>query len=284
LIVVHHSEEGVFKIGDFSRLSFVSIKTLRYYDDLGLLKPVSVDPFSGYRYYSADQLPRLNRILALRDLGLSLTQITALLDRDLRPDQITEMLVHHRREIDEHIHAEESRLQRVEARIRQMKEEGKMPEYEVILRSIPSFRVAGFRSIAPSYGQPSRLWETLEYFLLQNHLVPTGASLSIYHDRGYREKNVNIEVCAPTDALIFSGEKVSIHDLPAVDSMACAIHQGEYAALANAYQAMMTWIEANHYQIYGPIREVYLEQVHSSLSGDSAQNVTEIQIPVHPLS
>lgn len=68
----------VLKIGDFSRLTFVSVKTLRYYDELGLLRPVRVDEFTGYRYYSADQLPRLNRILALKDLGLSLEEVKKL--------------------------------------------------------------------------------------------------------------------------------------------------------------------------------------------------------------
>jgi len=82
----------VFKIGDFSRLSLVSVKALRYYDELGLLKPARVDEFTGYRYYSASQLTRLNRILAMKDMGLSLEQIALLLDKELTPDQIRGML------------------------------------------------------------------------------------------------------------------------------------------------------------------------------------------------
>ena len=78
----------MFKIGDFSKLSQVPVKTLRYYDEIGLLKPAKVDRFTSYRQYSADQLPRLNRILALKDLGLSLAQIAQLLDGDLPPEQI----------------------------------------------------------------------------------------------------------------------------------------------------------------------------------------------------
>ncbi len=78
----------MFKIGDFSRLSLVSVKALRYYDELGLLKPARVDEFTGYRYYSAGQLTRLNRILAMKDMGLSLEQIALLLDKEPTPDQI----------------------------------------------------------------------------------------------------------------------------------------------------------------------------------------------------
>src|SRR5690242_7307675 len=82
----------MFRIGDFSRLSLVPVSALRYYDELGLLKPVKVDPVSGYRYYSATQLTRLNRLLALKDMGLSLEQIARLLDKELTPEQIRGML------------------------------------------------------------------------------------------------------------------------------------------------------------------------------------------------
>ncbi len=75
----------MFKIGEFSKLSQVTVKTLRYYDEIGLLKPAEVDRFTSYRYYSVDQLPRLNRILALKDLGLSLDQVAHLLDGNLPP-------------------------------------------------------------------------------------------------------------------------------------------------------------------------------------------------------
>ena len=82
----------MLKIGDFSKLSLVSVKALRYYDERGLLKPARVDPSTGYRFYSVSQLSRLNRILALKDLGLDLSQIAQLLDLELTPDQIRGML------------------------------------------------------------------------------------------------------------------------------------------------------------------------------------------------
>src|SRR5215469_14376688 len=96
----------VIRIGDFSRLSRVSIKTLRYYDEVGLFKPIDVDRFTGYRYYSASQLPRLNRILALRDLGLSLEQIAQVLDEGVSPEQLRGMLRLKRAELQQHIAGE----------------------------------------------------------------------------------------------------------------------------------------------------------------------------------
>src|SRR5689334_466134 len=107
----------MFKIGDFSKLSCVSVKTLRYYDELGLLKPAHVDRFTGYRYYSADQLPRLNRILALKDLGFSLEQTMRLLEDAMLPAQIREILLMKQAELYQHVQGEQARLVRVEARL-----------------------------------------------------------------------------------------------------------------------------------------------------------------------
>ena len=96
----------MFRIGDFSKFSRVSIKMLRHYDEIGLLKPVHVDPFTSYRYYSVDQLPRLNRIIALKDLGFTLEQITRLLDEGLSAEQIKGMLKLKRAEIEQQLQAE----------------------------------------------------------------------------------------------------------------------------------------------------------------------------------
>ncbi|MCK4450116.1 MAG: MerR family transcriptional regulator, partial [Anaerolineae bacterium] len=102
----------MFKIGDFSRISQVSVKTLRYYDEIGLLKPAHVDRFIGYRYYSVDQLGRLHRILALKGLGLSLEQVTRLLDDHLTSEQIRGMLRMKRAEMQQRVEEERERLAR----------------------------------------------------------------------------------------------------------------------------------------------------------------------------
>ena len=72
----------MFKIGEFAQICRVTVRTLRYYDEIGLLKPAHVDPWTGYRYYARDQAARLNRILTLKDLGLSLEQVGPMLDND----------------------------------------------------------------------------------------------------------------------------------------------------------------------------------------------------------
>src|SRR5688572_22415975 len=125
----------MFKIGDFSKLTCVSVKTLHHYDEIGLFKPLRVDRVTGYRYYSFDQLPRLNRILALKDLGFSLEQVARVLDDDLSAEQLSGMLVLRQAELEQQIEGARERLTRVAARLNQIKEEGKMSTQEIVIKS-----------------------------------------------------------------------------------------------------------------------------------------------------
>jgi DNA-binding transcriptional MerR regulator len=118
----------MLKIGDFARLSNVSVRTLRYYDDLGLIAPARVDELTGYRYYSIDQLPRLNRLLALKDLGFSLDQIARVLIEGVTHAQLRGMLVLKRAEVEDLLSEEQRRLERIEARLREIEQEDTMPE------------------------------------------------------------------------------------------------------------------------------------------------------------
>ena len=141
----------MFKIGEFSRLSRVSVRMLRHYDQLGLLTPSQTDPFTGYRYYSAEQLPRLNRIIALRDLGFSLEQITGMLEEDLSTDQLLGMLKLKRAEVEEQMKSEQQKLRRLEVRIRQMSEALAGATYDVVLRDIEPELVAAYRELAAAW-------------------------------------------------------------------------------------------------------------------------------------
>ena len=269
----------MFKIGDFSKLCQVSIKTLRYYDELGLLKPVSVDRFTGYRFYSADQLPRLNRLLGLKELGLSLEEVGALLNDDLPAAQLRGMWRLKQIEARERVHEEQDRLARVEARLRQIEEEGKMPTYEVVVKKIPALRVASVRGIIPTYSRQDQLWGELEPYLGQNGVRPSGPCLALYYDTEFKEHDVDAEVCEPIGANLRGNERIQVYDLPAIDTMAVVVHKGAFNALSPAYTAVMQWIQANGYRVCGPSREIY---VHTSdpVRQDDPSYVTEIQIPV----
>jgi DNA-binding transcriptional MerR regulator len=140
----------MFRIGDFSRLSLVPVSALRYYDELGLLKPVRVDPATGYRYYAANQLTRLNRLLALKDMGLSLEQIARMLDDNLTPEQIRGMLKLKQAELQQQLTEGQVRLGRIEAWLEQFEQENNMPDYDVIVKKVAPLRVAEVRDVAPN--------------------------------------------------------------------------------------------------------------------------------------
>ena len=116
----------MLKIGDFARLSQVPVKTLRYYDDLGLITAAHVDSFTGYRYYSVEQLPRLNRLLALKDLGFSLEQIAKVLNEGVTHEQLRGMLMLKRAEAEDRLNEDRGRMARIEARLRDIQLEENM--------------------------------------------------------------------------------------------------------------------------------------------------------------
>lgn len=128
----------MLKIGEFSKLSQVTVKTLHHYDEIGLLKPVKIDPFTNYRYYSVDQLPRVHRIMALKDLGLSLEQIGLMLNNDIPVEQIRGMLHLKQAESQQRMREERERLQRIEFRLNMIDIEGQMPDLDVIIKEIPA--------------------------------------------------------------------------------------------------------------------------------------------------
>jgi effector-binding domain-containing protein len=268
----------MFKIGEFSKLSQVPVKTLRYYDEIGLLEPAEVDEFTGYRHYSAEQLPRLNRILALKDLGLSLAEIGELLDGDLPAEQIRGMLRLKQAEVKGRVKEEQARLERVERRLKQIEQEGVMSSQEVIVKRIPTMKVAAVRGVIPTYGEIGQLYSLLFKHVGRHRARPAGPALAIYYDEGYRETDVDAEAAVPLSKDLPDGDRVTVRELPAVEQMACTVHKGSYDSMAEAYTGILTWIEVNGYRICGPNREVYIKG--PGLLTRPSGYVTELQIPV----
>ncbi len=268
----------MLRIGDFSRLSQVSIQTLRHYDDLGLLKPAEVDRFTGYRYYSASQLPRLNRILALKDLGFSLDQVARLLDEGVSPEQLRGMLRLRQAEQQARVEEERARLARVEARLNQIEQEGHMPHSDIVIKTVAPLRVAAVRGVIPTYSQQGGLWNELYAYLSRQRAQFAGSCLTLYHDEGHQDRDIDTEVCQPVNGPVPAGEHVRVYDLPAA-TVASVVHHGPYTALSQVYDALFPWIEANGYRSTGAPREIYLQT-----KGDGNQNdpdcVTEVQVPV----
>ncbi len=268
----------MFKIGEFSKLSQVPVKTLRYYDEIGLLKPARVDRFSSYRYYSAEQLPKLNRILALKDLGLSLDQVAQLLNGDLSAEQIRGMLRLKQAQAQQKVEDEQARLARVERRLRQIEQEGVMSTQEVVLKKVPAMTVASVREVVPTYADCGPLYGEIYKYVGRHRARPAGPGFTIYYDEEYRETGVDVEAAVPISKELASSDRVKVHELPGVEEMACIVHQGSYDTLDEAYNQLMAWIEANGYRICGPNRVVYIKGPRP-LRKPSGY-VSEVQFPV----
>lgn len=271
----------MIRIGDFSKLSQVSIKTLRYYDEMGLLKPLTVDRFTGYRYYSVNQLPRLNRILALKDLGFSLEQIAKALGEGVSPEQLRGMLRLKRAELQQHIADEQERLVRVEARLNDIAMEDVMPNYDVILKQVDPQLIAGIHDTLPDFGYSTigqLFGEVYGYVARFGVNEPAATAATIWYDEEYKTTDIDCEVAVFLKQRIPESERVKVYELPAT-TMACVVHKGSYNTLNQAYEALVRWIEANNYKIVGPNRALYLYNARP-VQQDDESYVTEIQFPV----
>lgn len=298
----------MFKIAEFSRFTRVSVKMLRHYDELGLLKPILIDPENKYRYYSSEQLPRLNRIIALKDLGFRLEQIGKLLDENLSPDEIRGMFRMRQMEIEQNLQLEEARLAQVETRLRFLDQDFTHLKYDIVLRSLPSLMVASIRrkifdTVIGSGSAGDFEWTVREFEGVVNDLegyvsryqARAGYSpLSICFDDEYSEKTTDIEIAIPITHPIPPAEQVNVREIPEVPLAACVIYTGGYERSEEAINALMIWIEANGYRSCGPMREVYLrfgafmskpQYLPGEFMADRKEfYVSEIQLPIEKVS
>jgi DNA-binding transcriptional MerR regulator len=265
----------VFRIGDFSRIARVSCRLLRHYDELGLLKPARIEPGTGYRYYSAAQLARLNRILVLRELGLSLEQIGHALREELGAQQLRGMLLMRRAEVEQTLEAEAQRLRQIEARIAQIEAEGGLAADDVVLKSEPARRVLSTRQTVASFTEGVRLIGELLQVRAGGQLV------AIAHAEEFEPEGIDVEFGffaepgADAPLRLPGGRLLAVRELPPVPCLAACVRIGppQEAHLASA--RIGRFIEANGYRICGPTREVFLQR-----PARMAEAVVEMQFPV----
>ena len=269
----------MIKIGDFARLSQVSVVTLRYYDEMDLLKPVKVDTFTGYRFYSADQLPRLNRILALKDMGFTLEQVKLMLVEDLSIEQLRGMLMAQRGQVEKRLAEEQERLNRIEARLRQIEMENKMPNYDVLVKTVPAMRVASCRVTIPTNDQvPAYLrpaYKKVYEYLRQAGVKDDGLCLTVWHSPADMYENEDAEAAVQIDRPLPGTDHVKVYEITATQ-VASVVHQGDFEDFTQGHAALLEWVDANGYRIVGPYREIYIKHNQSHLS----DTTTEIQFPV----
>ncbi|GIH10769.1 MerR family transcriptional regulator [Rhizocola hellebori] len=275
----------MFTIGDFASLGRVSVRMLRHYDALGLLEPARVDPFSGYRFYSAEQLSRLNRIIALKELGFTLQQVGAILDEKVDVVELRGMLRMRRAQLEHQVSTDTARLAAVNARLRLIEIEGHMNTQDVVLKSLPAMRLATLSAVAASYAssdigptiQP--LYKQLLERVTEAGVMPTGSPVA-YYTPANDDGAVTVVAGFTVSAQASPEQRFDIAELPAVPRAAALIHHGSLENADETYQALAKWIEDNGYRADGAgyAREVYLDTPMDDIS----KWVTEMQIVLLP--
>lgn len=268
----------MFKIGEFSKLTQVSIRMLRYYDEVGLLKPDKVDPFTDYRLYSAQQIPRLCRIRFLRDLGFGISEIAEAL-AGWESGSMEGMLERKRRETEEAIKKAQDKLNRIDLARRDIGQDKISINCGVSIKSIPSCPVFSLRKTVKDYYCEGELWKEMSKYMETHSVSPLQGSntFTIYHDSSYKEQDIDMEVCLPVHTLGESGEGFQFRSVEAVPLMACSMVQGPFENIAGAYLELADWLSKhNQYEMEGHSRQ----SVHRGPWNEELPDnyLTEIQI------
>lgn len=270
----------MYKIGVFSQMNKITVKTLRYYDDIGLLKPCYVDETTGYRYYSSDQLLSLHRILALKQIGFSLGEIIEVMDKNMSTDRMIDYLEGKQSAISKTIEDEQSKLNQVQSYLKNLKQ-GVIPMmYDVILKELPEIIVASLRTRIPNYEAFNTIYPEMGKYMEEQKVkcATPGYCFTLYHDGEYKESDIDVEICESVTHFAQDSDKVKFKKMEAVKTAACVIHKGPYRTIGLGYGAVMKWIEESGYDITGLPRESYIEGIWNQ--DNPEEWLTEIQIPV----
>lgn len=277
----------MFRIGEFSKIAQVPGSVLRYYDEIGLLKPDHVDHWTGYRYYSARQLPRLHRILALKELGFTLDQITQLVNEDVQAGEIRGMLALKKAQVEQTVQEELARLRQIEARL-QLIDTADAPTFDIVLKHVPRQHYLSLRAILPNpdaaLGIMRELVQVLPARLGEGAL---GHFTTVIHSETLETDRLDIELGAilmnsKIRPVTLPGDRVlKVNTLAAVDQMATVLRVGGFENNCRSYGTIGLWVEENGYTIAGPGREVLIKPPRM---GQIDEMVTEIQFPVEPRS
>ena len=281
----------MYKIGDFSQIAQVSVRMLRHYDKLGLLKPEYVDPWSSYRFYTLDQLSRLHRILALRDLGLSLEQVNDLIDDPRADERLYEMLQAKQQAIQQQLAEDQARLDRVAARLQQIERVHQQIPYDVALKSLPAQHIAAIREVVASIPQMDvvrdRMLRQLYNILAEADITP-GLELAIYHLEAYAEKDIDMSLAVEVTegVVLLESEKIlEVYTLPDAPLAASIVYDGSMWNIPDIVVNLYRWLGMNGYSSAGAYRELHLfgRELDLFAQDPHGEGVFEILVPIDKL-
>jgi effector-binding domain-containing protein len=270
----------MFRIGEFSRLVRVSARMLRHYEKCGLLYPAKIDAETGYRYYSAAQMPLLGRIVALRDTGFTVAEIGGLIQRFGDGPYMEKAFRAKARQLEASIAGEQAKLERLSTLKDYMNKERFAMVYEVEIKELPKMNVLALREVIPNYASEGMLWQELGQYMARSGVVPSAGACgySIYWDDEYKERDVDVEVALPVDTAVKGGDDIVCREVERVERAAAVRFSGAYGSFSAAAEKLAGWVEANGYDFGGPMRSVIIRGPHNE--SDPQNYLTELQLPV----
>lgn len=266
----------MYSIGEFSKINRITPKTLRHYDAVGLLKPATTDEWTGYRYYSAAQLPDIRQILALKGLGFSLEDIRRIVSGKVRMGGLLER---REKELQREIRESRDRLERVHAYLARI-QEGDAMTGEVTIKVLPEVIVASMRTTVPSYDAFFEIVPKMGEYMRDVGAVcrEPAYCFTVFHNNEYREEDIDVEICEAVTEPRDSSEQVTFRTIRKVPTAACVMHRGPYSRLGESYNELFTWIEKSGYNAADHPRESYIDGIWNR--DDPEEWLTEIQVPV----
>lgn len=222
---------------------------LRHYDELGLLVPKTTDDFTGYRYYAEEQLTVAGRIAALRDMGFGLAAIGELLKNFDNPQALAEFLAVKQAEVRSEAEETNRRLLLLDTAIERLRKDKTAMNYNVTVKTMPERNVASVRKIIPAYDQEGMLWNIMmtETAPQKVQMADPCNSLALFHDDGFKESDVDVEVQMTVKGSYENTENVVFKTVPAV-LIASATYKGSYEQMPAVNQAVATWVQDNGYE------------------------------------
>lgn len=267
----------MFSIGAFSRLAQLSIRVLRHYDEIGLLKPAHTQRSTGYRYYAAEQLADVQRIVALKALGLSLERVQKLMKEQPSSEAIAGMLrLEHARAEEEQREAER-RLRELERRLSELQQLGRLSELDLVEKRVAATPFLAYRSTVAD--MPAAIALMGEISARCKPLGSWSPFIGVAHDRFFDTEQLDIElgfpVSSPERVDLGGGRCMTVRELPEVERMLSVVYLGEQEdGHQRSHGALAFWLERHACELCGPGREL----IHGPSAG--AGMTIEIQYPI----
>ena len=265
----------MFRIGEFSKMSKTTVKALRYYDEVGLLKPEEIDKFTSYRFYTTDQLVKLHKIQAFRQVGLSVDEIKLIMSGH----DATAFLQKRKEELTSELAEGAKQLSRIEF-ILQGKEES-IIAYSATIKELPGCTVYSKKLTVPDYDAyfeiVPEIGESIEKKYPELKCAVPEYCFIVYLDGEYKEKDFNIEFCEAVDKAWPDFDDIKFKEIAPVTAVS-VLHKGAYAKLSLAYTYAFNWIKENGYTAADYPRESYIDGIWNKENEDDW--LTELQIPI----